>query len=279
MADNKGDDLAPVRAYWNTVATKAPDGCRDHWVDAEGRPLPECLYAEVADYVAAQLPQEIGSSPTILEVGCGTGRILSELQSKLPGARLWGIDVAEEQIREAKIRVKSAILASQDLHQFSSDRGLQMRAGYDLIFAHSVTQYFPSAEYFSVFLDEAAALLRPGGSLCLVDVPVTWYYEQMRGQPPHTLLTPLKNLVKRLIGYKPRLQPDVTTVVEVLHGEEIEVPVFRGFWAEPEMIQKFSEVNFSEFRMEYQLFPSKPVGYRKYRPIFVMRKKMKGLAE
>jgi len=148
-----------------------------------------------------------------------------------------------------------------------------------LIFAHSVTQYFPSSEYFGTFLDEATELLRPGGSLCLVDVPVTWYYEQMRGRLPQTVLTPLKNLVKRLIGYKPRSRPDVTTVVEVLNGENIEVPVFRGFWADPEMIQAFAGAHFSEYRMEYQLFPSKPVGYRKYRPIFVMRNKMEGFTE
>lgn len=279
MADNKGDGLAPVRAYWNTIASKAPDGCRDHWVDTEGRPLSERLYEEVAEYVAAQLPQGTGPSSTILEVGCGTGRILSALQAKLPQAALWGIDVAEEQIREAKTRVKSAVLAGQDLHQFIGDHGSQMRASYDLIFAHSVTQYFPSSDYFGAFLDEATELLRPGGSLCLVDVPVTWYYEQMRGQPPKTALTPLKNFVKRLIGYKPRPRYEATTVVEMLNGKNVEVPVFRGFWADPEMIGEFARTHFSEYRMEYQLFPSKPVGYRKYRPIFIMRNKMKETSE
>lgn len=90
MAGNMGDDLAPVRAYWNTIAAKAPDGYRDHWVDTEGRPLSERLYGEVAEYVAAQLPQGIGPAPAILEVGCGTGRILSALQARLPEAALWG---------------------------------------------------------------------------------------------------------------------------------------------------------------------------------------------
>jgi trans-aconitate methyltransferase len=275
MADNRNDDLAPVRAYWNTIAATAPDGCRDHWIDSEGRPLSERLYDEVAEYVAAQLPRGIGPAPAILEVGCGTGRILSALQARLPGAALWGIDVAEEQIREAKTRVKSAVLSSQDLHQFIVDQGRQMRAGYELIFAHSVTQYFPSSDYFAAFLDEATELLRPGGCLCLLDVSVTWYYEQMRGQPPVSALTPLKNFVKRLIGYKPRPRPEASTVVEVLNGKNVEVPVFRGFWADPEMIEAFAGTRFSEYRMEYQLFPSKPVGYRKYRPIFIMRNKTK----
>lgn len=278
MADNKSDGLAPVRAYWNAIASKAPDGCRDHWVDAEGRPLSERLYEEVAEYVAAQLPQGIGPKPTILEVGCGTGRILSALKAKLPEAALWGIDVAEEQIREATSRVNSAVLASQDLHQFISDQG-QKHAGYDLIFTHSVTQYFPSSDYFAAFLDEATGLLRPGGSLCLVDVPITWYYEQMKGRPPVTAMTPLKNFVKRLIGYKPRPRPEASTVIEVLNGENVEVPVFRGFWADPEMIEAFAGARFSEYRMEYQLFPSKPVGYRKYRPIFIMRNKTKEFTE
>lgn len=279
MVDKKGDNLAKVRAYWNAIASKAPDGCRDHWVDAEGQPLSERLYEEVAEYVVAQLPKGIGSAPVILEVGCGTGRILSALRGRLPEAALWGIDVAEEQIREAQTRVNSAILASHDLHQFIGDQGRQMRAGYDMIFVHSVTQYFPSTEYFAEFLNEAADLLRPGGSLCLIDVPVTWYYDQMRGLPPVTALTPLKNFVKRLIGYKARQRPEVSTVIEVLNGEKVELPVFRGFWAEPEMIEAFARMRFTEYYMEYQQFPSKPVGYRKYRPIFTMRNKLKEFNE
>lgn len=267
--------LAPARAYWNTLAREAPEGCRDHWVDDKGQPLPECLYSQVAEYVIKQLPQAVGDNPKILEIGCGTGRILAALQVKLPSACLWGIDVAEEQIRDARTRLKSTQLESQDLLGFVKEKGQGMMGGYDLIFAHSVTQYFPSAEYFSEVLNEATKLLRPEGCLCLVDVPIDWYFEQMRGQPKATLLTPFKSFIKRILRYKPRPRSEVYRTVETLNGKSIEVPVFEGYWANPEFIEKFAHQHYSNYFMEYQPFSAKPIGYRKYRPIFLMRGKLK----
>lgn len=273
MSLQENEALAPVRAYWNTLAKQAPDGCRDHWVDDQGCPLPEDLYDQVAAYVINNLPNNLNGEHAILEIGCGTGRILAALERRLPHANLWGIDVAEEQIRDAHTRLKSVHLESQDLLAFTKEKGRLMVGKYDLVFAHSVTQYFPSKEYFHDVLRDATKLLRAGGVLCLIDVPIDWYYEQMRGQPKKTILTPIKTLVKRILKYKPRPSVVVTSAKETLNGKTIEVPVFRGYWASPQAIEIFANQMYSDFLMEYQLFSAKPIDYRKYRPIFVMRGK------
>jgi hypothetical protein len=143
-----------------------------------------------------------------------------------------------------------------------------------LIFLHSVTQYFPSDAYFEEFVDIATSAIKPGGALLLLDCPVTWYLEQMRGTQKPTVFIPLKNLIKSAIGYKPKVRPVPTTAKETIGNKVIEVPVFSGYWIDPENIKQLCSGNFKSFRMELQTFTHKPVGYKKYRPNFVMLGKL-----
>lgn len=268
--------LEPVRAYWNTLATQAPEGCRDHWVDEQGRPLAEDLYGQVAAYVIRQIPKNAAHSPTILEIGCGTGRILAALQKEVPSANLWGIDVSDEQIRDAKTRLKTVQLHSLDVDNLLKEQGVTLTGIFDCVYLHGVTQYFPSDLYFEEVLKNSTILLKPGGVLCLMDVPVDWYYEQMRGLPKVTMLTPIKTLVKKIIGYKPKERRGPTFATEFLNGKPVEAPVFKGYWANPSMIEAFSKLNYNSFLMLYQPFTAKPIIYRKYRPIFILRGKVEG---
>lgn len=276
MTQSTNDDLEKVRKYWNVLALQAPDGCKDHWVDEHANPLPESLFEEIAQYLSEQLPKSVGLDPKIFELGCGTGRILAALRDIYPDAKLWGIDLAEEQISQAQLRVPDANLSSQDMSEFINSSNQCFNGYYDMVFMHGVCQYFPSTSYFQKVLEDATSLVRSGGVLCLLDVPVDWYYEQMRGQPKRTLLTPIKEVVKRIIGYKPRDRQGVAAAVEVLNGKRIEVPTFSGYWASPEVIKMFAKKKYSIFRMEYQPFSSKPVIYKKYRPIFIMGGKRSG---
>lgn len=274
MSTTKEPELEAVRSYWNRLALNAPEGCQDHWVDNDGQPLSDLLFVEVAEYVIRQLPKPGRTQSVILEIGCGTGRILKALQTKLPTSKLWGLDFAEEQIAHARLRVPSANLESQDLAEFLRAKGRSMVGRLDLVFLHSVTQYFPSEEYLMDLLGMATALLRPNGVLLLIDVPIDWYHEEMRGVPKRGALAPLKEAIKRLTGYKPREKPAPKTAFEVLGGRVLEVPTFTGFWVNPEAIQAFAQLHFSSFRIEYQLFKTKPINYRKWRPTFILKHKL-----
>ncbi len=60
---------------------------------------------------------------------------------------------------------------------------------------------------------------------------------------------------------------------ESIGGQVLNVPVFKGYWADPELVRSFAEARFGEFSMEYQIFRNKPVGYKKFRPNFILGNK------
>ncbi|MDO8343830.1 MAG: class I SAM-dependent methyltransferase [Cellvibrio sp.] len=266
-------ELDKVRSYWDVISKSVPVEYKDHWVDEQGNPLDRALFDEIAVYVLKHLNNS-AHRPRILEVGCGTGRILESINTIRQDLDLWGIDFSSEQIETARHQLKDRCnLFVGDLKEFASHTGFAGDNGFDLIFLHSVTQYFPSDAYFKEFVDIATSAIKPGGSLLLLDCPVTWYLEQMRGTPKSTVLTPLKNLIKSAIGYKPKVRLIPTTAKETIGNEVIEVPIFSGYWIDPENIKQLCTRNFESFGMELQSFTHKPIAYKKYRPNFICASK------
>ena len=117
----------------------------------------EPVQKTVLDLSAAEVP-----SPTeILDVGCGTGRLLRAADERFPGARLEGIDAAEGMIEQA--------------------RASGGRANFQLATAESIP--FPDAQFDLVFstmtfhhwadqqkgISEIARVLKPGGRWVLAD--------------------------------------------------------------------------------------------------------------
>lgn len=252
-----------VQRYWNVLSRAVSDEYKDHWVDDDGTGLKEALFEEVAEYLSEFVVAS--GMARVLEVGCGTGRILNQLTKRFDDSvSLTGIDFSQPQIEAAQGRLGERVqLYVCDLAGFA-EKGM---SGYDLIYVHSVTQYFPGDAYFTEFLEYAYALLNQGGVLVLVDCPIDWYKEQMLRQPSG-LLHKLKQLVKKLLRYERK------TAQENIGGVSISVPVFKGYWVNPAQVRAFAEMRFDEFKMEYQMFRSKPVGYKKFRPNFILKGKL-----
>jgi ubiquinone/menaquinone biosynthesis C-methylase UbiE len=61
------------------------------------------LHAEIVDHTAALVVQD-GYPGRVLDVGCGTGRLLSRLGELRPGAALCGVDAAPGMTRVARQR-------------------------------------------------------------------------------------------------------------------------------------------------------------------------------
>lgn len=115
------------------------------------------------------LPVSEGSS--VLEMGCGTGRNLVCLARRRPTARLFGADVSAEMLATARASLDRAGLTRKvDLAQAAAD-------GFDPMTAFGVAQF--DVIYFSYVLSmipdwepavrRALAMLRPGGTLAVVD--------------------------------------------------------------------------------------------------------------
>ncbi|MFJ4655103.1 amino acid adenylation domain-containing protein [Nocardia sp. NPDC088792] len=140
---------------WNSSYTNAaiPDEEMREWVDS------------TVSAVRALEPRRI------LEIGCGTGLLLSRLA---PGRDVYD---ATDMSSTALERVRGDIVAGDPelahvrLHLGDADRLPDDLTGpYDVILVNSVIQYFPSAEYLTRVLDRAAELLAPNGVLYLGDI-------------------------------------------------------------------------------------------------------------
>ena len=102
------------------------------------------------------LTQAVGAG-RVLEVGCGTGHWLAELQ---PVARqVYGMDLSPGMLQQARQRSASgALICGHASHLPFSD------AGFALIFCVNAFHHFPQPR---AFIAEARRLLRTGGALAI----------------------------------------------------------------------------------------------------------------
>ena len=110
----------------------------------------------------------------VLEIGCGTGRNLALIGRRWPGAKLFGLDISAEMLKSAANTLGAdAVLARGDATGFDA-AALFGTARFDRVVVSFATSMIPN---WTAALDQAAALVAPGGSLHLVD------FGGMRGLP------------------------------------------------------------------------------------------------
>ena len=115
---------------------------------------------EVLRRLLAPFGSLLGHSGTILEVGTGTGALISCLREYAPGARLVSIDMAHEMLRRARRRCPDAALVQADVHHLPF-----ARLAFDSAVCHNSFPHFADKP---ASLREMAGVLRPGGSLLIV---------------------------------------------------------------------------------------------------------------
>jgi ubiquinone/menaquinone biosynthesis C-methylase UbiE len=143
--------------YWNNMARCVADEVAvNHWVDEQNRPVDKGLFSEVADYLVAGFLKG-KTRGSVLEIGCGNGLILKELSERLPHEwNLYGCDISQEMLNKAVL--KEATYVCSDARNIPLDGNK-----FDLVYLHSVTQYFDNEEYLRAVIDESMRLLKGGG--------------------------------------------------------------------------------------------------------------------
>jgi len=140
-----------ARAYFEEFAGSYDDAARDSGWLLNGR-LVEALAG-------------VGPVGAALDLACGTGTTLAELEIALPGAALVGVDIAAAMVDRAAIRVPSARCIRADLRTYVENADEQ----FDVVTVIGGFEFTPD---LPGLLRCVRRLVRPGGHLILTYEPV-----------------------------------------------------------------------------------------------------------
>lgn len=102
----------------------------------------------------------------VLEIACGTGRNMAKTRKAWPGVRLYGLDISEEMLKNARKALgEDAVLGAGDACSFDAQELLD-EDGFDRIILSYSLSMIPDWEDA---LAHAAAQLAPGGELHVAD--------------------------------------------------------------------------------------------------------------
>ena len=148
------DDLKFNTIGWNSSYT--------------GQPIPATEMLEWVNSTVARIQAQ--SPKRVLEIGCGTGLLLSRIANDCE--QYWGTDYSEFALQYVE-RLKQAVPGLQHvklLQRMADDfEGIPF-AGFDTVVLNSVVQYFPSIDYLLNVLAGAVAALGDRGTIFVGDV-------------------------------------------------------------------------------------------------------------
>ena len=127
----------------------------------------ERVHTEMLNVVTS----ETAAPGAVLDVGCGTGRLLRKVRAVYPSAQLFGIDPAEGMVEVARRQIESATI--------------YLAAAESLPLADSSVDIVLSSISFHHWTDQLTGLreirrvLRPGGRLCLADISIPAWLEAL----------------------------------------------------------------------------------------------------
>ena len=118
-------------------------------------------FAARNDLIVWAISSYFPDAQTLLEVGCGTGIVLSRVRADLPHLRLTGGDLLPVALEIARDRVPDATFAQIDV------RSLPFAGEFDVVCALDVLEH---VDEDSLALEQVSRALRPGGGI-IVSVP------------------------------------------------------------------------------------------------------------
>lgn len=112
---------------------------------------------------------DLGRGQTVLDIGCGTGRNLALIGARWPHAQLYGLDAAEPMLQVARGRLRRDGVRATLAHGVAEGLDPALTFG-SRGFDHVMISYCLSmVDDPAAALRSAAAALRPGGTLHVVD--------------------------------------------------------------------------------------------------------------
>jgi ubiquinone/menaquinone biosynthesis C-methylase UbiE len=138
-----------------------------HWMQ-------RVIFAPVQETVLNLAAEQVPQPGAILDVGCGTGKLLGLAQSRFPGAKLEGVDAAIEMVRQAQA---SNLAGTIHFQQAVAEELPFPNASFDLVFS---TMTFHHWHDQARGIAEVARVLTPGGRWLLAEFVASGFMRLVR---------------------------------------------------------------------------------------------------
>jgi len=147
----------------------------DRWALRYERSKWQWLHFDRVHGRAFNLARRFARPNTILDVGCGTGRLLRAARERWPNARLVGVDPSAGMVRAG------SALTPADLHVAGAEEIPLPDRSIDLAFSTIAFHHWSDPERG---LREIARVLRPGGGFVLIDnIGPQWIAPVLKDRP------------------------------------------------------------------------------------------------
>jgi SAM-dependent methyltransferase len=149
------DDRAKENARYY-VATAQADWSDEEYFESGRQNVHYEILTDMGNVCRGQDPKQM----TVLEIGCGSGRITRALADTF--GQVYAVDISGEMVRQAK----EALHDRPNAHVFQNNGADLQVLGelqVDFAFSYIVFQHIPSREVIHSYVREVYRLLRPGG--------------------------------------------------------------------------------------------------------------------
>ena len=154
--------------------------------------LQKLIFEPVQQTILEVAQSEVPNAKAILDVGCGTGRLLIAAEPRFPDARLEGVDAAVEMVKHAQGMLPAASRIT--FRQATAEKLPFPDGQFDLVFS---TMTFHHWSDQGKGISEVARVLTPAGRWLLADFIATGFMRyirrlfRLRRFPERRLLDPM----------------------------------------------------------------------------------------
>lgn len=202
----------------------------------------EATFDETGMLYAAELLKGLDEdvkSWTVLDVGCGIGRVEKHLSQHV--GDVYGVDVSDVAIKEAVYRLKNLVNVHLSVGNGRDLSGFDDRM-FNLVFSVGVFQHIPRSVVYEAYLPEVNRVLRSGGYFVFT-VP----YRRALFSKPLVLL--------RTIGYGYLIERRRFSA-NIPEGEPREIDFFSTrFYGKKELERQLKKNGFHSIVMQRKLLP------------------------
>ncbi|MFO5494278.1 MAG: class I SAM-dependent methyltransferase [Cuspidothrix sp.] len=135
----------------------------DRWANSYDWTFPSFIYQAIHKRLLSQV--ELSPNANVLDLGCGTGRLLDRLATQFPEIRATGLDLSSQMLRVAR---QNNHHRPRLIYIEGNAENLPFAEGqFDAVFNTISFLHYPQPEQV---LKEVARVLSPGGRFYLVDI-------------------------------------------------------------------------------------------------------------